>query len=602
MTALSIQPPYPIFTEADGSPLENGFVYIGTANLDPVANPIAVFWDAALTVAAAQPIRTLNGYPSRNGTPARLYVGSDYSIRVNDAKGVAVYSAPAATERWSNVVVTGADASEVNFLPAGAGAQSRTVQSKLRDVVSVFDFMTGAQITDVQSNAGLVDVTAAMQAAHNTGPLVHYPAGTYRFSKVSIPSGGIVGDGPGLTILRSTDNTSDDLIVFAGAFVNYGPGNPQQIGVFRDFSVTAGAGAKANGAAIAFRTATPSTTFSMGHLVDNVFTDEVPVGVHHVNHEFGKITNCRFGGYSVAGVRLENLFNSDMGDLCISGCTFVTNSVATPCRAVWQQSSGGLRFVNNKILGGQYGVSIEYAAVQATANLVIVGNSIELCFVAAIQLVRTSGTQTFKNIVIADNQIALTPAGIITDSSGFLSDLVITGNDFNLNSNATYPNTVCVSMNAVAAAVIDGNLMRGNASGTRTGVSMVNCTGVKIGTNIYEVDDPIATSNTTWSVTKEIQGANIILGTTPGTTTTGYVAYGSALHLSALQTVTWANLGLRNLKEAPDLHDVTLTPSTANGTVSGVVISVSTTGMTFYAVTNTTALAARLAVTVAGVL
>ena len=172
MTALSIQPPYPIFTEADGSPLENGFVYIGTANLDPVANPIAVFWDAALTIPAAQPIRTLNGYPSRNGTPARLYVGSDYSIRVNDSKGVTVYSAPAATERWSNVVVTGADASEVNFLQAGAGAQPRTAQAKLRDVVSVKDF--GA-VGD-----GIANDRAAIQAAFNSGAKsVYFPSGTY---------------------------------------------------------------------------------------------------------------------------------------------------------------------------------------------------------------------------------------------------------------------------------------------------------------------------------------------------------------------------------------------------------------------------------------
>lgn len=157
MTALSIQPPFPIFTESDGSPLENGYIYIGTANQDPVANPIAVYWDAALTIPAAQPIRTLNGYPSRNGTPARMYVGSDYSIRVNDSKGVTVYSAVAATERWSNVVIKGLDSSEISFLPAGAGVSIRTAQSKLREIVSVKDF--GA-VGD-----GLTNDTSAFQAA-----------------------------------------------------------------------------------------------------------------------------------------------------------------------------------------------------------------------------------------------------------------------------------------------------------------------------------------------------------------------------------------------------------------------------------------------------
>jgi hypothetical protein len=65
MTALSIQPPYPTFTDTDGQPLENGYIWIGTANLNPITNPITAYWDAALTVTAAQPIRTLNGYPER---------------------------------------------------------------------------------------------------------------------------------------------------------------------------------------------------------------------------------------------------------------------------------------------------------------------------------------------------------------------------------------------------------------------------------------------------------------------------------------------------------------------------------------------------------
>ena len=105
MSALSIQPTFPIFTETDGLPLENGYIWIGTANLDPQGNPINVYWDAALTISAAQPIRTLNGYPSRNGTPARMYVDSDYSIRVQNSKGSLVYGAPTATERYNGTVV-----------------------------------------------------------------------------------------------------------------------------------------------------------------------------------------------------------------------------------------------------------------------------------------------------------------------------------------------------------------------------------------------------------------------------------------------------------------------------------------------------------------
>jgi hypothetical protein len=139
MSALSIQPTYPIFTETDGQPLENGYIWIGTANLDPQTNPINVYWDAALTITAPQPIRTLNGYPSRNGTPGRLYVNSDYSIRVMNRNGSTVYSAPAATERYSDVVIS-MNAENVVYDPPFTDAVPTNVEAKLSESVSVKDF------------------------------------------------------------------------------------------------------------------------------------------------------------------------------------------------------------------------------------------------------------------------------------------------------------------------------------------------------------------------------------------------------------------------------------------------------------------------------
>lgn len=92
MSTIEVKPPYPAFAGTDGQPLENGYIWIGAVNLSPQVNPIAVYWDAANTIAAQQPIRTLNGYPSRNGTPARFYVAGDYSIQVLDSNGSVVYT------------------------------------------------------------------------------------------------------------------------------------------------------------------------------------------------------------------------------------------------------------------------------------------------------------------------------------------------------------------------------------------------------------------------------------------------------------------------------------------------------------------------------
>jgi hypothetical protein len=92
MATIEVNPPYPAFAGTDGQPLENGFIWIGAVNLNPQTNQIAVYFDDAQTILAVQPIRTLNGYPVYNGSPARFYTVQDYSIQVLDAKGSLVYT------------------------------------------------------------------------------------------------------------------------------------------------------------------------------------------------------------------------------------------------------------------------------------------------------------------------------------------------------------------------------------------------------------------------------------------------------------------------------------------------------------------------------
>lgn len=88
MTYYQVISPYEVFEDTDGTPLENGYIYIGTANQNPITNPITVYWDNAFLYPAAQPIRTISGYPDRNGSPGKLFVNlginPDYSIIIND--------------------------------------------------------------------------------------------------------------------------------------------------------------------------------------------------------------------------------------------------------------------------------------------------------------------------------------------------------------------------------------------------------------------------------------------------------------------------------------------------------------------------------------
>lgn len=167
MTAFSIQPTYPIFTDIDGQPLDNGYIWIGTANLNPITNPINVYWDAALTQLATQPIRTLGGYPSRNGTPARLYTNGNYSIQVQNRNGSVVYSAPGATERYDlDVIVGSLSASQVSFTPYG-GVIADNVQDaieELDDEKVSFTRLDDADGATLVGSSGGITVQAALSS------------------------------------------------------------------------------------------------------------------------------------------------------------------------------------------------------------------------------------------------------------------------------------------------------------------------------------------------------------------------------------------------------------------------------------------------------
>ena len=108
-----------------------------------------------------------------------------------------------------NGTVSGLNISPVDIsqTAVGTGATSRSVQSKLRDVVSAFDFMTQAQIDDVRAGTSLLDVTSALQAAiaatENTSAgkarTLYLPGGKYKISSPLVMTKEyvtIIGDGP----------------------------------------------------------------------------------------------------------------------------------------------------------------------------------------------------------------------------------------------------------------------------------------------------------------------------------------------------------------------------------------------------------------------
>ena len=147
MTAYAIPNPFSQWNDLTGLPLTSGYIYIGQPNQDPVTHPMAVYQDAALSIPLAQPIRTVGGFLVGTGTPINAFpTSTPYSISVRNKSNVEVYYQASVVDEIANFFVTIAGpggAGYIGYTQGGPGSVTRTVQSKLRDLVTPEDFGVG---------------------------------------------------------------------------------------------------------------------------------------------------------------------------------------------------------------------------------------------------------------------------------------------------------------------------------------------------------------------------------------------------------------------------------------------------------------------------
>ena len=306
----------------------------------------------------------------------------------------------------------------IGFIQSGTGAVARSAQDKMRDVVSVKDF--GA-VGD-----GVTNDTAAMQAAHDTGKLVYYPTGTYNFTKITMTAGGISGDGK-LTILRTTDTSSDDVITYTSV-------DPTGIlintvgGLFQNFTLIAStATQKPAGAGIRISPAPYGGSPNEDYLTicQGLYIRNIPIGISFTIASYFTVTNCSFAFFTIAGIYtdMNSALFQDNGDNTIVGNTFFTNAATSPSgRGIWYRA-GGARIIGNKINGGSIGVDIN--PLRGTSIAVVEGNSIENQTVNAIRgyigndFTSISANDGFSFLQFVGNQIGgynLTGPAISIDS------------------------------------------------------------------------------------------------------------------------------------------------------------------------------------------
>lgn len=266
---------------------------------------------------------------------------------------------------------------------------------------SVLRYMTPEQIEDVTSFSGSVDVTAAMVAAHATGRVVHYPAGRYKFSTLTISTGGIVGEGKA-TILDSTDTTAGNVITYTGVdstalLVN------EQGAIFKDFYLRVDtATQKSAGYGIWVNPGTTNENYTT--LISNVTVRNVPGSVGSTNSSFITIRDCYFAFYSIAGVYEDNNVAAfeDNGDNGYVNNWFYTNR---PNAVGVKYRGGGLRAIGNKINGGLIGVDI--SPLRSSSIALVQGNTIEGQTQNCVRVTSEgdSVATEFSQVMINNNQL-----------------------------------------------------------------------------------------------------------------------------------------------------------------------------------------------------
>lgn len=458
MGILKVIQPYTVFTGLDGKPLENGFIYIGSINQNPETAPVSVYWDEAMTQPVAQPIRTFSGYPSRLGTPSPIYVNSDYSITVRDKNRVLVFTAPISSEYQLSLSLS-SGSSLVGFIQAGTGAELRTVQSRLRDTISVFDFMTVAQITDVQNKTKSLDVSGAIQEAVNfaKGRYIFMPIGTYRIdSPIELNWSSEVGTiyEQGTKIIG--ESTIDTIII--NRFAGYG----------LKHSVTS-----AQAAASKRMTNGELSGFSIQ------FDASSPVGAAGIklfSFWFGRIEDVMISGSKEHGIYLPvdpaisaNPDNYSCAQLRVERCD-IRSSTGWGINAgmfsiIWIIDSC---YIVNNLLGGVYTAGSGHSVV----NTAIAGNGTNSASVGLH--IAHAGVGSPHNVHIRDNEmdnnwgchIKLEGYSHIVEQNRFIQDASQGSGGVN------YRNTHCVridpTLTGISACSVSNNLFRFDNPGVAT--------------------------------------------------------------------------------------------------------------------------------------
>lgn len=195
-TTLSPSPKQQFF-DANGNPLVGGKLYSYAAG---TSTPLATYTDSTGGSANTNPVIL-----DSRGEANVWLASASYKLVLKDYNDVTIWTVDNidAISVLSTLAASGGS-NLIGFIQSGTGAVATTVQTRLRQTLSVKDF--GA------TGDGSTDDTTAIQNALNAGSgrTVYFPAGTYRISTTLVikTKTTVLGDGINKSIIKLTSGFS----------------------------------------------------------------------------------------------------------------------------------------------------------------------------------------------------------------------------------------------------------------------------------------------------------------------------------------------------------------------------------------------------------
>jgi hypothetical protein len=190
------------FLDNNGVILSGGKLYSYVAG---TTTPQTTYTNASGSTAHTNPI-ILNSAGRVATGEIWLTAGENYKFSLFTSSDVLI----ATYDNITGINGTGITSNAVNvtYDPAGTGAVATTVQAKLREEISIFDFLTALQIIEVKARTASFDCLPAFNAAKaamfEQGPFVYpvagkitFPKGLYYFSDTMVVDAAMMIEGEG---------------------------------------------------------------------------------------------------------------------------------------------------------------------------------------------------------------------------------------------------------------------------------------------------------------------------------------------------------------------------------------------------------------------